>query len=80
MKTQVTIGLKANAGFLFSLMNGNTLGGHVGGINHVSVVKLSTEQFEVFKTKIRELGFDVYKSLTNVLPTYGVDYSCYLGK
>ena len=36
----VTIGLKANAGFLFSLMNGNTLGGHVGGINHVSISAL----------------------------------------
>jgi len=76
----ITVGLKNNALILFDLMQGNTLGGSTDGIFHNKVMKLNNTQFELLKTKIKELGFDVYQSLCTSSTTYGLDFSCYLIK
>ena len=75
----IKIGLKANAHFLFSLMNGKTLGGTTGGIEHRAIVHLSEPQFDDFKHKIFVLGYNVSESLC-VVKNADYDFSCYLVK
>jgi len=76
----ITIGLKNNALFLFELMCNNNLGGFTDGIYHNKVIQLTLQQFELFKQKIKLLGYSVNNSLSNYNNTNGINYSCYLVK
>lgn len=83
MEKVIKIGLKANSHFLFGLMNGNTQGGTIDkrDIFHRCQIHLNETQFNEFKHKISQLGYDVAKSLVES-PYYkrefDIDYSCCL--
>jgi len=80
----IKVGLKSNANFLFSQMNGDTMGGAMGRVFYRSVVFLTEKQFESFKTLIVKFGGDVEMSLTVNKREEGdgedVDYGCYFIK
>lgn len=75
----IKIGLKSNANFLFSEMQGDTLGGTDGSVLFRSIVHLDDDQFIKFKCLIESFGGDVDKSLV-VSDSDDADYECYFTK
>ena len=79
----IKIGLKSNAAFLFTEMQGDTLGGTEGKPYWNSIVHLTEKQFVKFKWVIVAFGGDIEKSLTKTKKnsfTDAVDYECYFVK
>lgn len=79
----IKIGLKSNACFLWGQMNGDTLGGSMGGVYWAKIMHVTEEQFEKFKVVIATFGGDVEKSLIKTIEGghYDeVDYDCYFHK
>jgi len=74
----IKIGLKSNANFLFSQMNGNTLGGTSGGKLWVSILHVSQDQFKKFKILISAFGGKPESLQKSDNPD--VDYECYFKK
>jgi hypothetical protein len=74
----IKVGLKNNALFLLSAMQGDTLCGCTDGIFHNAIVLLTKTQFEKFKSLIVSFGYDEKKSLAIISLEKDIDFSCSL--
>ena len=75
----IKIGLKSNAAFLFQQMQGDCLGGSLGGTCWVSILHVTNKQFNRFKATLKTFGGDVSKSLQKS-DHDAIDYDCYFVK